>query len=156
MPHYLHYSMKDYGGEVSGTTINIAPITLTSLSGLVTAVGALRAAIEGVTLGVMQKEKVVMDDTFLSRDKATDKVAQRELKWLVTYEGVTNHRSYDLEIPTADPSLILAGTKDQADLTAGDWPDFITIFENASIGRVPGSDTEAVQIVDVRLVGRNL
>jgi hypothetical protein len=125
-----------------------------SIVGVVGLVGQLRADLEDLTLGVVSNEKIVMDDTYITRTPPTDQGAQRELKWLVTYEGVNDHKLYQWEIPTADPSLTIAGT-DLADITLQPWVDFIADVEFANI-RTPGSDTQGVNFVDARLVGRNL
>lgn len=154
MTHSIHYSFRDYSRELSGVTFHIQPITVGTIAGIVTFVGVLRDDIDALTLGVAAKEKIVMDDTVLSATAPTDQGAQRELKWLVDYEGVTSHKTYQWEIPTADPTLVLPGT-DIADLTLTPWVDFITDVEFATI-RVPGSDTEGINILGATLVGRNL
>lgn len=154
MGHNIHFTMRDYSQETSGVTFNIQPITVGTIAGVVSFVGILRDDIEALTLGVAAKEKIVMDDTVLSYSTPTDEGAQRELKWLVTYEGVTDHRLYTWEIPTADPTLVLPGT-DIGDFTQTAWVDFITDVEFSTV-RTPGSDTQAVNVLGARLVGRNL
>ncbi len=154
MTHTTGFSFRDYSRETSGVTFHIQPITVGTIAGVVSFVGVLRADLEALTLGVVAKERIVMDDTVLSQAAPTDEGAQRELKWLVEYEGVTDHKIYNWEIPTADPALVVPGT-DIADFTQAAWVDFITDVEFANV-RTPGSDTQAVNILGARLVGRNL
>lgn len=154
MTHYITFSMIDHSKETSAVTFNILPVTVGSIAGVVGFVGVLRGDIEDITLGDVAKEKIVMDDTFLSRAAAADAGAQRELKWLVDYEGVTDHKLYQWEIPTADPAQTIAGT-DMADFTTAGWIAFIADVEFAFV-RTPGSDTQAINIVGATLVGRNL
>lgn len=154
MTHYLTFSFLDASAERSSVTMHIQPITVGTISAVVSFVGVVREDLEALTLGTVASEKIIMDDTYISRTPPTDQGAQRELKWLVTYEGVTDHKLYQFEIPTADPSLTIAGT-DLADITLTPWVDFITDIEFSTV-RTPGSDTQAINFVDARLVGRNL
>lgn len=153
MAHLAQFTLLDYSNERSSTTVNVGAITAVSIIGFLTDFGALRTAIEGITLGVVAQEAWVGDRTVLSNTPPTDPEAQREKKWLVRYVGDTSGKVYQLEIPTAE----LAGghllpMSDFADLTETDMAAFVTAFED--IARTPDDDTETVTVQSIQYVGR--
>lgn len=154
MPHYSTFTLLDYSDEKSTVTIHNGAITSVSIAGFLTNFGALRDAIDDITLGTLQKEKWVGDDEVLSNVLPTNVFAQRELKALVIYEGNTSQKKFSIEIPTFDPTgRMIAGT-DLIDLTNTEVAAFVTAFE--TIARTPDSDTETVNVLEMRLVGRNV
>jgi len=148
------FQLLDYSDERSSTSIHVGDITAVSLPGFLTEFGALRTAIEGITLGVVSKESWVGDDTTLSNTPPSDPNAQREVKWLVRYTGDTTDKLYSLEIATAELAggHLLAGS-DMADLAETDMAAFVTAFED--IARTPDDDTETVTVQSIQFVGRN-
>lgn len=153
MPHYVTYAVRDYSNEESRFTINFGAVTAVSIAGLLAQLGDLKTAVGNLILGVLGKEQLVMDSTVLDNSAASTPNAQVELKLQFNYEGTTNHKKFRFEIPTADPSKVLAGT-DVVDMTDSEVAAVITAFE--AVGRSPDSDQETVQVTDVRLVGRNI
>lgn len=150
------FTLKDWSNENSTASFYSGDITAASLPGFLTQFGALRSAIEGITLGTMHKERWIGDDTLLSNDLPASGEAQREKKWLVTYRGVVNDRLYTLEIPTADlgqANILLPGS-DRADPDHPSITAFVSAFE--AIGRSPDSATENIEVVSLTFVGRNL
>lgn len=129
-------------------------ITAVSLPGFLTDFGALRTAIEGITLGKVQQEAWIGDRTVLDNVPPTDPNAQREVKWLVRYIGDTSGKLYSVEIATAELAggHLLAGS-DFADLAETDMAAFVTAFED--IARTPDDDTETVTVQSIQFVGRN-
>jgi hypothetical protein len=155
MPHLARYQLLDYSNERSNTTVNVGAITAVSIAGFLTAFGALRTAIEGITLGVVSQESWVGDITALSNTPPTDAEAQREKKWLVRYTGDTTDKVYTLEIATAELSGgHLLPMSDFADLEETDMAAFVTAFE--AIARTPDDDEETVTVQSIQYVGRNL
>jgi len=137
-----HYSltMRDYSKETSTFRVNVGQVTALTLPGLLTAVGNLRSATEGITLGIAAAEKMTVFDTKLSGTIPSDKEAQIENKWLATYldatetlgVGVPNPgygKSFRNEIPTADSALVVSNT-DFANLDDGGVTEaFKTAFD---------------------------
>lgn len=154
MPHYGTFTFLDYSGEKSTVQFYNGAITAVSLAGYLTNFGALRTAIDGITLGTIHKEKWVGDDTLLSNANPTNAFAQRELKWLVRYRGNSSQKVYTLEIPTADPTGRLLPDSDFADLDETATAAFVSAFE--TIARAPDDDNENVTVLSIQLVGRNL
>lgn len=151
---YTNWTLRDYSGESSNVTIYNGDITAVSLPGFLTAVGTGRAAIEGITLGVMAKEQWVGDNTPLSALTPANVFAQRELKWLVRYHDTVTNEKAKLEIPTADPTGVMLPQSDFADLTVSPMDTFVTWFEG--FARHPDNSVNAVVIDSIQLVGRNI
>lgn len=148
------FTVLDFSGEKSPASIPAGPITALSIAGFLTEFGQMRAAIDGITLGAIHKEMWVGDDTVLTNVLPTNAFAQRELKWLVRYRGNTSQKIFTLELPTADPTgRLIAGT-DRMDLTETAAAAFVTRFN--SFTRSPEDPNEAVTLMEVILVGRNI
>lgn len=152
MPHYTSFSVRDYSEETSTFRLNVGALTALSLPGFLTAFGNLKTGVTNIILGVLGKEKIVMDDTVLSNAAPADSAAQVELKFLFSYEGDTSKKKFQFEVPTPDTSKIIAGS-DMVDVADVDVAAFITAVE--AIGRSPDSDVETITVLDARLVGRN-
>jgi len=152
--HVSNWSLLDFSNESSSVRMYNGAITAVSIAGFLTAFGGMRTALEGITLGTMKQEQWVGDLTVLSNTPPTNVFAQRELKWLVRYQGNTTQKIHNLEIPTADPTGRLTAGTDKADLTETNMAAWVTAFE--AFARTPDSDTETVTVLDVTLVGRNL
>lgn len=151
--HYGTFTILDYSEEKSPVSFSFGGVTALNIAGFLTQFGALRTALTNIITGVVQKEKWVGDDTVLDNTPPTDQNAQIELKWLLTYEGATTKKKFRQEIPTPDTSKLVVGT-DLADMTDTDIAAYVTAFE--TIAKSPDDDTEGVNVLDMRLVGRNI
>lgn len=157
-------TLIDYDAEVAASSFYTGDVTAVSLPGLLTQFGALRTAIEGITLGVTRQEALKVFDTRLSNSKPSDKEAQRETKWLVVYEdnlpffddpvnAIPNAgylKIFTMEIGTADLSLLNTDSNTM-NITSGAGATFKTAFED--IARSPYGGTVTVR--QVQHVGRN-
>lgn len=159
--------MLDYSREKKAFSVRTGDVTAVSLPGLLTEVGALRTAVENITLGVVSDEALVAFDTNLSNTPPASPLAQVESGWLVRFEdnlpffddpvnAIPNEgygRIFTLTIPTAE--LATAGrllpNSDIADLTETGMAAFVTAFE--ATARSPYGGT--VNVVEIRHVGRN-
>ncbi len=167
MPGRLGFSLLDYSREKASLSLATGNVTATSLPGLLTEVGALRSAIDGITLGVVSDETLSVFNTNLSNSPPTNPLAQIESSWLVTYEDILPFfddpvnaipnegfgRQFTLTIPTADIAAAgrLAANSDFAVLTETGMAAFVTAFETTA--RSPYGGT--VNVVSVKFVGRN-
>lgn len=165
MPGRLGFSMLDYSREKASFSMATGEVTAGTLPGLLTEVGALRAAIEGITLGVVSDESLSVFNTNLSNTPPGSELAQVESSWLVTYEddlpffddpvnAIPNEgfgRLFTLTIPTADIVGRLNPASDEADLTDTQIAAFITAFEQTA--RSPYGGT--VNVTKITFVGRN-
>jgi hypothetical protein len=84
----------------------------------------------------------------------TSPYAQRELKWLVQYQGDSSGKLFSTEIAAPDITDNVVVNSDVADLSSADWVAFITAFE--AYVRSPDNATETVTVIAARLVGRNI
>lgn len=154
--HYGMFKIRDYSNETSTVKFYNGAITAVSLPGYLTDLGNLRTAIQGITAGIIATESWVGDNTVLSQAAPATPVAQRENKWLVTYEGNTNNKLYQMTVPAADVAnaALFLPNSDEADLNSTAMAAFVTAFQ--AIARTPDDDTETVTVKSIRFVGRNL
>lgn len=151
--HKSNFTFLDYSNEKSVVSMYNGEITALTIAGFLTAFGGMRTVLEGITLGVVHQESWVGDQTLLSNDPPTNVFAQRELKWLVTYRGDTSNKIFNLTIPTADPTGRLVAGTDLANLANTEMAAFVTAFE--AFAKTPDDDSEGVEVLEIRLIGRN-
>lgn len=156
-PSYV-LSLRDYEGSIGTVDVNTGLVTALTLPALLTQIGALRTAIDGITRGVLANEKQYVFDTILSQALPTNQDAQRGNKWLVSYHDNTQFfdppvnaipndaylRKYRIMIPTADNSL-LADNENDLDLTAGAGLAFKTAFE--AIAKSPAGGSVVIDFI---------
>jgi hypothetical protein len=128
-------------------------ITALSLPGFLTQFGALRTAIDNLTLGTLFKEIWTGDSTVLSNIAPTDPNAQRELAYEVSMVDGDDGggRVYTFTIACADTSKLIPGT-DKVDLTDMEVAEFITAYE--TIATLPNDPESSVEIIGIRIIGR--
>jgi len=151
--HFGTFTILDYSEEKSPTSFSFGGVTALNIAGFLTQFGNLRTAIGNIITGVVGKEQWVGDSTVLTNVPPTDSTSQIELKWLVTYEGASTNKKFRYEIPTPDTSKLVPGT-DLADMTDTDIAAYVTAVE--AIAKSPDDDTEGINVLDMRLVGRNI
>jgi len=157
------YTLTDYNGETSSTTVLVGAVTAVSLPGLLSDIADLTDAIDAMVLGVRKSDSLRAFKTPGSNALASDPNAQVERKWLVTYDDITAFfdapvnsipnagfgKIFQIEIGTADASL-LADNQEFLDLSAGPGLDFVTAFQ--SMARTPYGGTP--RVLSIELVGR--
>lgn len=159
------FSIADYDREGSSMSVNVGPITVVNFTALHDAIDDLEAAIPGMILGEI-RQTTIAEKFPQSTAVVTDKDAQRERKWLITYRDVTEFLDvgntinntgygnlYTKELPTADASLLPNTATDELDLSAGAVATFVTAFEAVENSPTGGPD---IEVVSIKLVGRNL
>ncbi len=162
----LTFSFLDYDRETSSTNLQTGAVTAVSLPGLLTQIGTLRTALEGITVGVVSAESLYAFRTRLSNTPPSDPQAQRERVWVVHYEdnqaffdpptnAIPNEgfgKNFAIAVPTADFSgtRLLANSED-ADLTETSIAAFVSAFE--AIARSPYGGT--VNITRIEAGGRS-
>jgi hypothetical protein len=161
----LAFSLMDHDGERGAVSLNTGAVTAVSLPGLLTEVGTLRGAIEGITLGVVAKESLTVFDTPLANTPPADENAQVERVWIVSFEdnlpffddpvnAIPNEgyrKRFSLTIPTADIEGRLLPNTEIADLTDTGIAAFVTAFE--ATARSPYGGT--VNVLSIVSGGRN-
>lgn len=161
------FTLMDYDRETSTMNFATGPITVATLPAALTQFGALRTAIQGITVGTVAAESLYVNRTKLSNTPPADPHAQRERKWLVTYEDATEYfdaptnsipnagfgKVFNVEIPTADFGIadILLPNSGDANLTLLPMSQFITAFENLVHSPYNG----AVSVIRIQAIGRS-
>lgn len=154
---------EDFDKEFATTSYNIGPITALNIIALRAAVDDLKDAQIALILGHIRR--LTYSDVFGFEYAAVDdKQAQRETKWLVVYEDITDYfdvgntianagfsQRYRVEIPTANLDLLPDSRTDELDITAGDAATYVTAFE--AIVKSPTGG--ATRVVEIRHVGRS-
>jgi len=157
-------TVMDYDGEKSPLRVHTGAVTAVSLPGLLTQIGAFRTAVDGLSIGTMNKENLLAFSTILDQDLPASEFAQRETKWVVKYHDNTQFfdapvnaipnagylKPFDFEIGAADLSLL----EDNADFLPLDGAEaaaLVTAFE--AMGRSPYGG--AVVVDAIVQVGRN-
>lgn len=146
-------TITDFSQENSNFGYSASELTAGNIVAQTGLHDALKAATDDITIGHVSKHQLA---TILEDDYAvpTTPYAQRELKALVTYQGVTSGNLFTLEIPA--PALIgnlISGT-DTFDLTSTDWAAWVTAF--VAVAKAPDDLTDSVIVLGARLVGRNI
>lgn len=157
-PHYS-LTLTDWEGSKGDVQVNTGIVTALTLPGLLTQIGALRTAIDGITIGVPAAESQTVFDTLLSQALPTSEFAQRGNKWLVSYHDNTPFfddpvnaipneaylRKFRVMIPTADNSLLAANEK-RLDLTVNPGLAFKTAFE--AMAKSPAGGSVVIDFVE--------
>lgn len=150
--HEVSATVLDYSEETSNFNFKIGAITALNIAGVLAQIGDWRNALQNIIVGALKGDAVILDRNTYTNAPPTDTNAQVEMKWLLTYEGNTSKKVFRTEIPTPDTSKLIPGT-DKADLTDTDIAAYVTAFE--TLAKSPDNDTEGVNVLDMRLVGRN-
>jgi len=145
-------SFLDYSNERSNSRFNVILLTAANYVAWSAALTALYTAIQGITLGTLDKDRRIATVIEYSPVPPADVNAQRERKWLVRYTDNVTGVLYRNELPTADLSL-LSGNSDMITVfPAGVLLDFKNAFQAA----VVSPDGNAVTLVSLEHVGKRL
>jgi len=149
----VQFQITDYSNEKSSTVLNTTVLTAGNFAAQQTLAAALAAAIEDLSIGELTKQinSVPVVDTPAI---PTSPYAQRELKWLVQYQGDTSGKLFSSEIACPDITDNVVINTDVADLSSTDWAAFVTAFE--AYVKSPDDVAETVTVIGARLVGRNI
>lgn len=145
--------ITDYSNEKSSFGVVSVTGTAGNLTAQETAAAALAAAVGNLTIGVLSRQAyaIILID---APGVATNPYAQRELKWLVQYQGNSSGKLFSIEIAAPDVTDNVVVNSDVANLGSVDWLAFVSAFE--AYAKSPDNGTEAVTVIGARLVGRNL
>lgn len=151
MPSSTNFKIIDYSGESSSFRVAGTTISSANYDAQQTEVIALSDAIENIIIGQLAERRFTSSVAEPNTVAPTNQFAQRELKWLVTYTDDVLGDVMQCEIATPDLALLVAGS-DLMNTSAGAGAAFVTAFE----AFVTGKTGNAVSVVSVRLVGRNI
>lgn len=144
---------RDYTGETSPFAVYMPELSAATFDAITGDLEDLGTATNALSRGQPAKSTLIAQINTISAANASDSTAQREMKWLVTYEDTTTHKLYTLEIPCADISAAnLLGNTDNANLASTEWAAWVTAFEAVAVTEVGN----AVNVLRAKFVGRNL
>jgi len=147
------FQITDYSNEKSTFQVNSIVLNAGNFAAQSTLAATLVAATEDLVIGELTKQtlnQIVLDAPAVP----TNVYAQRELKWLVTYQGDSSGKLFSVEIACPDITDNIVPATDLADLTSTDWVAWVGAFED--FARSPDDLAETVTVVSARLVGRNI
>lgn len=148
MPSKYTITFNDFGNETSTASFNGTALTAANFDAQLTLIGALRTALEAVTLGNTGKVSIHAVDTDVSSLPAGSAFAQREIKWLVSMVGNDTGKLYQREIPTADLQYLAPNSEE---MIAG---AVRTALVDAIQDFFEGDGGEAVTVSSIKFVGR--
>lgn len=150
---FVERSYRDWSGEVSGFGITTYALTDANFANHVAHQAALDAAVAALTNGQLARSSFGTRDLVSSDNGPFG--SKRENKILVTYKGVTSEKIFRIEVPCEAlvEANYLAGS-DELDPANAEVTAFVDAFED--IARSPDNGTEAVTVLSLRFVGRNL
>lgn len=151
MPAKLNMKYRDFSDETSTVGYRGVTMTAANFDAQVALQDALIAATDAVVLGELASYTRVANEVAGSPDLPSNQYAQRELKWLVTYADVVTTQRYTLELPCSNLTLLLGNT-DLMDISAGAGLSYVGALE----GYQKSTNGNAISVVEVRVVGRNL
>lgn len=153
MPTQNTFQITDYSNEKSSFGITSVTGNAGNLTAQEALAAAVAAAVANLSIGVLSKQAyaILLID---APGIPTNPYAQRELKWLVQYQGNTSGKIFSVEIAAPDVTDNVGVNSDDANLGSTDWLAFVSAFE--AYAKSPDNGTEAVTVVGAKLVGRNL
>lgn len=149
-------SYRDYSGETAAIRLYAGEITAVSLPGFLTAMGALTAALDAVTLGVRAKESWGQE-TVVNNNRAASKTAQVESELLVRVRGAVSQAPWSFRIPCVDYAAFNYANPPAGDqvIISGDGASVATtalVTAIQAIAKMPDDETEAVVVVGMEVV----
>lgn len=165
MANTATFTIEDYDNEKSSMTINVGLLTVLNFLSKRDAVNLLQQAMEDMIIGEIRKTSINENFT-VSVNPVTDRNAQRERKWLITMRDTQQFfdvlntlpnpqfgNLFQVELATADLSLLPAFATDRVDLTIPAIANFVTRLEGIAHAPAGGGNPE---VVSIRHVGRNI
>jgi hypothetical protein len=150
MASKLTATTTDFSEETSTTSYEGVDLTAGNFAAQNGLMDDLIAAQQAIQVGLITQDARQASVSQISGVIASP-YAQRELKWLVSFEDSVTGLKHSIEVPAPALSFLVTGS-DLADMTATEIVDYIAALE--AFYRVLG--TNAVDVKTIRLVGRNL
>ena len=148
-----NFQITDYSNEKSNFTVYAPVLTAANFTAEQALAATLAGTIDALTIGELTKQ-VALVPVVDTPAIPTDPYAQRELKWLVRYQGNASGKMFSIEIAAPDITGNVVVNTDVANLASGDWAAFVTAFE--AYAKSPDDLAEDVTVIDARVLGRNI
>lgn len=150
MTSKLNLTYLDYSGETSNVGVRFDDLTALTFTTINDLMDDVVAAIEGVSIGNLQKDARIAGETKFAVSNPANVWAQREIKWLVRCTDA-NGNAATFEIPCADLSLLSPNT-DKLNTASGAGAALAAAINAGA----RSNDGEALTFVEAIAVGRTL
>jgi hypothetical protein len=148
----IRYTYKDYAGQSSAVEFLIPEVTSSNIANTISKADSVQSALDDLTLGQLNRRAITMQVLEPSSASASNALAARELKWLVVYTDNTTGKAYSIEIPCPKLTGNLTPGTEFANLSSGNWSDFISAFQGFAVS----PDGNPVTVQKAKKVGRNI
>jgi len=138
--------------ELTTTSFPVTTLTPANVAATQALMGALAAAIAGITIGEVQKNETVYARNLLSASPAASQLAQRENKWLMRAHDATTNQKFSVSVGTADLTQ-LPNNDEFLDMTAGVGLALKDAWEDVVVS--PFDAAHATILDSVQFVGRS-
>lgn len=156
--HYTNTTFLDHSGEKTTFNLPNKAITVASLPGFLTQYGALKTALDDMTLGTLSEDQWVGDKTQISEARPTSKFAQREIKLeLLMNDTAGNQEPFRRSFGTVDLDKLTfpVGAGDNVDITAGaEMQALVAAIE--ALGAHPDDAAADIVVLGAKFIGRNI
>ena len=146
----LNLTFVDYSGETSNVGVHFPDLNVGNIAAQSGLMDDLVEAIEGLSLGNLQKDGRLAVEEKFPVSNAVNPFAQREIKWLVRATDTNGNRT-TIEIPCANLDLLATNT-DKLDTATDEGAAFVAAFNAGA----KSNDGEALSFVEAVVVGRRL
>ena len=150
MASKLTATTTDFSQETSTTSYEGVSLTAGNFAAQSALMDTLIAAQQAIQIGLITQDARLAAVSQISGVIASP-YAQRENKWLVSFEDTVLGNMHNIEVPAPALSFLVTGS-DLADMGATEILAYIAALE--AFYRVNG--TNAVDVKKIRFVGRNL
>ena len=152
---YLTFTRKDASDEKAVSSIRVVDILAdgTNYPTITGAQSTIQTAIDGVTNGIANQQRIVASDVRLTNVVPSDD-SRRETKWLCSYEDDTTFEIFNVTLPCSDwTNANRAGTTDFWDLT--NETAQMTAMRLALENNMLSPNGNSITLLSVEDVGRN-
>lgn len=145
-------SFWDYDKEDSSVTIPTVEIDELNLVVQDAYMDTFLISVNAVSIGVAFKDTRVYKHDQIAGTPPSDKLSQRENKWLVQLTDAVTFKAYTMTIPCADLSLLDAADRGKMDKTLSEYTNLKSAIEQF----YEAENGNSVVVGDIIFVGRNL
>lgn len=141
----------DSNGQRTSTKMHTIDVTAANFDSVQTGIGNMATAL----LAICMSQVAIQTQSIVTKTPSAARGGHRELKWLITTRDNGDATLYTNELGPADDTVatITSGGREYLDPTSQAWTDIATQY---NAGTIRGKSGNALTLVSVELVGRNL
>lgn len=151
MASLLKLSFVDHDDEKSNVAFNMPDVNAGNFTAQDTAMDTVRNAVEGVLITNLAKEERVFEVVDTGAGLPANGFAQRETKWLVSYQDDVTGKKSTRELPGADLALLVSNEQ-VMEIASGAGQTLVTALE----AEIISDEGNAITVLKITHVGRNI